>query len=187
MKRNAECRVQNAELNARHEGTKDTKEIRSKGKLGFFVFPSCSSCLRGLFAFVSLATLASTSHATPKLEDVFKSTQENFGKEPEPGMFLAWLCVAAGVIVVLIFLHRRYQREATPRVVNHQGKLNRALQKQIGLKSSEVRQLKTLTEGQPINNPLTLLLCPSLLAKAARERPEKFDRKLVAGMIKRMS
>ncbi|MBC8107553.1 MAG: hypothetical protein H7Z14_13255 [Anaerolineae bacterium] len=121
------------------------------------------------------------------MEDIFKSTQENFGKEPDPRAFFAWLCVAAGMIVVLILLHRRYQRHATPKVVNHQGKLNRALQKQIALKSSEVRQLKTLAEGQPINNPLTLLLCPSLLAKAAREKPEKFDRKLVAGMIKRMS
>jgi hypothetical protein len=138
---------------------------------------------------VSLLILATSAlaHAQPKLEDVFKSTQENFGKEPEPGMFAAWFCVAGGLIMILILLHRRYQRQATPKVVNHQGKLNRALQKQLALKSAEVRQLKALSEGQPVSNPLTLLLCPSLLAKAAREKPDKFDRKLVASMIKRMS
>ena len=149
----------------------------------FFV----SSRLRDLCAFVFVALLTTVASAQPKLEDVFKSTQENFGKPAEPGMFLAWFCVAAGLIVVLILLHRRYQRQATPKVVNHQGKLNRSLQKEIGLKSAEVRQLKTLADGQPVTNPLTLLLCPSLLVKAAREKPEKFDRKLVAGMIKRMS
>lgn len=143
--------------------------------------------IRNLCAFLLLATLAGTASAQPKLEDVFRSTQENFGKEPDPGMFLAWACVAAGIIAVLVLLHRRYQREATPKVVNHQGKLNRSIQKQIALKSSELRQLKTLAEDQPVNNPLTLLLCPSLLAKAAREKPEKFDRKLVAGMLKRLS
>lgn len=140
-----------------------------------------------MFALLCTIVTSSIAHAQPKLEDVFKSTQENFGKEPEPGMFLAWFCVAGGLIVILILLHRRYQRQATPKVVNHQGKLNRAIQKEIGLKAAEVRQLKTLADGQPVSNPLTLLLCPSVLAKAAREKPEKFDRKLVAAMIKRMS
>jgi len=53
--------------------------------------------------------------------------------------------------------------------------------------SAEVRQLRSLAEGQTVQNPMTLLLCPSLLAKAAREKSDKFDRKLVASMIKRMS
>jgi hypothetical protein len=136
--------------------------------------------------FVLSTIVANLASAQPKLEDVFKSTQENFGKPSEPGMFIAWLCVAAGVIVVLVLLHRRYQREATPKVVNHQGKLNRVLQKQMALKSAEVRQLRVLAEAQSVENPMTLLICPSLLAKAAREKPDKFDRKLVASMIKRM-
>jgi hypothetical protein len=142
-----------------------------------------------LCALVSLSVLlhSTVARAQPKLEDVFKSTQENFGKEPDPRMFIAWFCIAVGLIAVLILLHRRYQRQATPKVVNHQGKLNRALQKQIGLKSAEVRQLKALAEGQSIQNPMTLLLCPSVLAKAARQKPVKFDRKLVASMIKRMN
>ena len=140
-----------------------------------------------LFAFLLATVFTSFANAQPKLEDVFKSTHENFGKEPAPGMFVAWFCVAGGLIVILVLLHRRYQRQAIPKVVNHQGKLNRALQKQIALKSAEVRQLRSLAEGQAVQNPMTLLLCPSLLAKAAREKPDKFDRKLVASMIKRMS
>ena len=140
-----------------------------------------------ILAFLCIAVTASLARAQPKLEDVFKSTQENFGKEADPRSFIAWFCVAVGLIVVLVVLHRRYQREARPKAVNHQGKLNRALQKQMALKAAEVRQLKTLAEGQPISNPMTLLLCPSLLSKAAREKPEKFDRKVVAGMIKRLS
>jgi hypothetical protein len=141
---------------------------------------------RGLWVFVFVVVMNSFAHAQPKLEDVFKSTQENFGREPDPRMFIAWLCVAAGLITILVLLHRRYQRQATPKVVNHQGKLNRALQKQLALKSAEVRQLKALAEGQPISNPMTLLLCPSLLSKAAREKRGKFDRQVVASMIKRM-
>jgi hypothetical protein len=143
--------------------------------------------MKTLCVVLMICLLNAAAHAQPKLEDVFKSTQENFGKEPDPRMFIAWLCVAVGLIVVLVLLHRRYQRQAAPKVVNHQGKLNRALQKQLALKSAEVRQLKGLAEGQPISNPLTLLLCPSLLSKAARERPEKLDRKLLAAMIKRLS
>jgi hypothetical protein len=53
------------------------------------------------------------------------------------------------------------------------------------LKPAEIRQLKTLADSQGVENPLTLLLCPSLLAKAAKQRPDKFDRRVVSGMLKR--
>ena len=138
-------------INLRYrEGAKARRKIRDISEYYF-----APSRLRALFSFLVASIVTTSASAAPKLEEVFKSTQENFGKEPDPRAFVAWLCVAAGVILALIMLHRRYQRQATPKVVNHQGKLNRALQKQIALKSSEVRQLKTLAEGQPVSNPLT--------------------------------
>lgn len=141
---------------------------------------------RGLFLLFMFLP-GSLAFAEPKLEDVFKSTQEHFDQQSDASMLLAWICAVIGLLILMVFVHRRWQqRVATPKVLNHQGKLIKELQKGINLKPAEVRQLKSLAEDQQIDNPLTLLLCPSLLVKAARENPDRVDRRLISSMVKRL-
>lgn len=63
--------------------------------------------------------------------------------------------------------------------------------KTLPLKRAEIRQLKTLAqEARPgaarVESPLTLLLCPSLLGAAAKERRGKVDLPVVAGLVKKL-
>jgi hypothetical protein len=165
MKDNAERRSQKAEVGRRR--------IRRDA-----IVPLLTSA----FCLLPAALLT----AAPRQEDVFRSIQTNLGERTDPTKLLAVACALAGLVIVVILISRVRQREAVAKPLNHQGKLMRELQKQVSLKPAEMRQLKTLAEGQPVNNPLTLLLCPSLLVKAAKEKPDKFDRKIVANMVKRI-
>ena len=78
-----------------------------------------------------------------------------------------------------------------PKAVNHAGKLLKELQKAVGIRPAEVKQLRILADasddqGTPLDNPLVLLLCPSLLAKTMRGNPPRVDRKIVGGIAKRL-
>jgi len=86
----------------------------------------------------------------------------------------------------VLFSHRR-KRDLSPRSLNHQGKLLKEVMKRINLKPSEVRQLKTLAEEQSVSSPLTLLLCPSVLAKAVKHQSGKVDARVIAQVARKMT
>jgi hypothetical protein len=96
------------------------------------------------------------------------------------------------VMVVLVVMSRREQKKVTvPVALNHSGRLAKELLKEVNLKPAEMKQLRLLADS--IRNdlgetpdPLTLLLCPSLLAKGVNTNPSKLDRKTVAQMVRRM-
>jgi len=123
--------------------------------------------------------------AGPRAEDVFRSTGQELGGRSDPTKLIAFGCVVVGLIIVLALFNRRREQPAASKTLNHQGKLLKEIQKQMHLKPAEMRQLKVLAETQEVENPLTLLLCPSLLAKAAKERPEKVDRRILSSALKR--
>jgi len=125
--------------------------------------------------------------AAPSLNDVFKSTNQQFEQPTDPSKVLAVVCVVAAIVIALVVLSYRRQREVKPKTLNHRGKLVKEMQRQFHLRPAEVRQLKTLAEAQELENPLTLLLCPSMLVKAAKERPEKVDRRTLGNVLKRVS
>lgn len=109
--------------------------------------------------------------ANPTQEDVFKSINESVGQSVDGTKVLAMLAAAVGIVIVLVLFNRRQVREATPRALNHQGKLMREMAKTAGLKPAEARQLKVLAEalaaaGEPLQSPITLMLCPSLMKRA---------------------
>lgn len=58
--------------------------------------------------------------------------------------------------------------------------------RQIDLRPAEVRQLKILAEAQNVSSPITLLLCPSVLAKAVKECSGKVDRKVMMSVAKKL-
>jgi hypothetical protein len=94
--------------------------------------------------------------------------------------------------VLLAWLSRRSQRKVVGATHNHPARLLREVTKAVGLKRAEVRQLKLLAEACADNagespSPLTLLLCPSLLAKAVARNPTKLDRQVLAGIVRQLS
>jgi hypothetical protein len=116
----------------------------------------------------------SAAFAKPTQEDVFKSIQSNVDESVDGGKVLAVLAVGVGLAIVLTLFSRRQKREATPKALNHQGKLIREMMKTAGLKANEVRQLKVLADemaaaGQPLESSLTLMLCPSLMKKSGQQ------------------
>ena len=124
---------------------------------------------------------------------VFKIIQDNVGPKTDinstPVVILA--LGGAAVLAVLVALSKREKKAAIPAVLNSAGKLNKEVIKQIALKPAEMKQLKMLaesieTEDGEALDPLTLLLCPSLLAKAVQANPPKLDRKAVALVVRKM-
>jgi hypothetical protein len=112
--------------------------------------------------------------AGPTQEDVFKSINENVGQTVDGTKVLAVLAAGAGIVIILVLFNRRQVREAIPRPLNHQGKLMREMMKTAGLKPAEARQLKVLADqlaaaGEPLESPITLMLCPSLMQRARGE------------------
>jgi hypothetical protein len=128
---------------------------------------------------------APPAFAQPTQEQVLKSIGENIDNQTGgPTRVLALLVAAAGLALLLVVLSQRRKREVAPRSLNHPGKLLREVARSVNLKPAEIRQLKLLADRQQISNPLTLLLCPSLLARAVQNEA-KVDRKLVAGILRK--
>ena len=121
-----------------------------------------------------------------KLEDVFKSTQENMQQSPGSERVIILIVCIAALVLLLLALHHYRRRQAVPKPVNHHGRLVREVARVLPLKSSALRQLDQLADEQSLSSPLVLLLCPSLLAKASAGKPPE-QRKLAADLIKRMS
>jgi hypothetical protein len=152
---NAEVRMQNAER--RHCRKRRTRFL-----------------LLLLYSAFCILTSAFPARANPTLQDVFKSTQSSENDQMDGKKVAAFFLAAAAVVIIIVLINSRQQRVDRPKVVNHQAKLLRELLKTSGLKSSQVRQLKMLSadlreRGEPVDNLVTLLLCPSLIKRARDE------------------
>jgi hypothetical protein len=123
--------------------------------------------------------------AAPTQEDVFKSISQNVGEPTDPRVFYVVGGIAAGLVLLLIVVNAFKKRTARPRNVNHQGKLMRELLRRLPLRKGEVRQLKAMAAEQGLASPLTLVLCPSLLAKGLSE-PGRADKRVLMGVAKKM-
>jgi hypothetical protein len=138
-----------------------------------------------IFSVVSLSLSCKSVFAATQ-EEVFRSIQDNVGSSTDPKKFFAFLAGMAALIILLTVLSKRKQRQVTPKTLNHQGKLLREILRQVDLRPAEIRQLKMLAEDQNVASPLTLLLCPSVLAKAVKERAGKVDRKVIMSVAKKL-
>jgi hypothetical protein len=132
----------------------------------------------------AVALSASGVLATPTQQEVFKS--DNVGQKTDSGHFLAVLLAIAAVAVFIGIFSKRERKAAVPRALNHQGKLIKEIMKGVHLRPAEVRQLRTLADAQDLENPLTLLLCPSVLEKAIKERPKLIERKVMLQITRKM-
>lgn len=137
--------------------------------------------------------VASSAIAKPTQQDVFKSIQDNVGQADESQMrAVPWVCGGIGLIIVLAIFGKRQSRQASPKAVNSPGRLIKEMMKAIPLKPRELKQLKIVAEqtemddGGTVENPLVLLLCPSVVIKSVNERNARIDRKTLVGMLKKM-
>jgi hypothetical protein len=145
------------------------------------------------FLMVCFALSASVS-AGPKQSDVFKSIQESVGQEKKLDYTPAILLTlgGVGVMVILMVLSKREQKASKkPVPLNSPAKLTREILREVPLKSGEMKQLKALADslGQKLGetpDPMTLLLCPSLLARGVNSATSRLDRKLLAQVVRKM-
>jgi hypothetical protein len=150
-------------------------------------------CRRSISALAALAALSCSrwALATPTQEEVFKSIQDNVGSTADYRKFLLFLCVAGGAIILLSLFSQRRKREVVPKRVNHHGKLIKEITRGLAVRPREIKQLKTLAEhtalpdGESVHNPLTLLLCPSVLMKAVQNPRCKADRRVIQQLLRK--
>jgi len=148
---NAECRMQNAERRARTARR-------------WIVLLYSAFC-------ILISAFPRSANANPTQEDVFKSIQSSENDSIDGRKLAAVLAAGAGLVIIIVLINNRQQRQELPRTLNHSGKLLRELMKSAGLKNSQIKQLKMLSDdlakkNQPVDNLVTLLLCPSLIKKA---------------------
>ncbi|MGN6503947.1 MAG: hypothetical protein ACTHM6_00135 [Tepidisphaeraceae bacterium] len=117
------------------------------------------------------ALLATTS------DDVFKSMSDSANSQINPQQVISVVAALIAIVMLISIFGRRATKPKTAKVVNHQGRLTREMAKAMGLRRRELKRLKQLAEQQGVENPLALLLCPSVLkaAIAKADRPAGRD------------
>ena len=170
------------------DSSQKTVDSRQKG------FPARASvyCLLSTVFFVVCAITPSV-RASPSQDDVFKKIQESVGEREEvdytPVLYLA----GGGTVLVLVLwlVSRRRPERTRPGSLNHPGKLLKEVLKEVPLTAAEVRQLRLVADavqqqtGEPVT-PVTMLLCPSLLAKGLQQKPARLDRKALGQVVRKM-
>jgi hypothetical protein len=150
---------------------------------------------RLLVGAIALCTLMPSTAAIAKevtQEDVFKSIQENVSESDISGKTLLAVGLSTvAVIMLLILFNSRNKRAATPKTLNHPGKLLKELARTIPLRAAELKQLRLLADaereaGIDIDNPVIFLLCPSTFTSAMRAGRVKVDRKVMAGLARKL-
>jgi hypothetical protein len=135
---------------------------------------------------ISPATANFAKADPPTQDEVFKSINQNVGSTVDMRKVLPYLLGGLAITIAAAVYSQRKQKSVMPKVLNHPGKLVREVARALHLKSSEIKQLKMLAEEQEVESPLTLLLCPSVLAKAIRTRNPRLDKKVIQQMVLRL-
>lgn len=87
-----------------------------------------------------------------------------------------WLAVGLAVVViamvvgVLIQKRKRVPVKASRKYLRNPKKLMKEMAGALDLSSAEVRKLEHHAERMGVENPMTLLICPSLLKKKPEEK-----------------
>lgn len=118
---------------------------------------------------MSLSLISILGAATP--DQVFKSMGQTLDESVNPNHILLIVAALVALIALIAVLNRRSSPKSNkPKVVHNSAKLLRQIARQVGLKPRELKQLKALAEQENVQNPLVLLLCPSVLQAAMKNR-----------------
>src|SRR6185295_15570026 len=122
------------------------------------------------------------------VDDVIKALHDSLDEGPSTGRTLALIGLSVGLLLALVIIQYWRKRQATPRIINNPNRLTRETGGAVHLDRDELAQLARSAEQAGAKNPLTLLICPSLLGKAMvgtsgqeRERLVRIGRKLEQG------
>jgi hypothetical protein len=136
--------------------------------------------------FLAIGVSAPVLLAQPTQEEVFQSINSNVRSTVDITKAIPWLVAALAIIGLLVWISHYRQQQATPKKLNHAGKLIREVARKVGLRSPETKALKILAEEQQVSSPLVLLLCPSLLGKAIRTQNPRVDREIMLEVVRRL-
>ena len=157
------------------------------------IFLKRSNLCLGIILLIPFITALNLSAAPMTQEEVFKSISENVSNEGGTSgkTILAVILGSIGVVLVLALYSFREKRQATPVAVNHHGKLLKEMARKLSLRRSELKQLRILADGEkeagiPIDSPLVFLICPTTLAAAMRADRVQVDRKVIAGLARKL-
>ena len=156
----------------------------------------------GLLAALVLHSAFSIQHSAflPLLadatqEEVLRSIGKNVSEGGDSGRVLGVLAGVAGAVVLLVVVgQRRGGGAAGPKPLHSHSRLMKEVLRTVPLKPAELKQLKLLLQESrarggeaPVpESPLTLVLCPSVLLKSAQGRSQKVNRKVVAGVARKL-
>lgn len=134
-----------------------------------------------------LTLLPVRANAAPTLDEVFRSVNHSIETPADPTPLFAALLAAAGVILLVIVWNNRKPGSTRARTnLNNPSRVLREAARAIRLRRSELRQLRVAAEGMQLESPLTLLLCPSLLAAAMKNPEVRADRSVLTAVARRM-
>jgi hypothetical protein len=74
------------------------------------------------------------------------------------------------VIAVVVYFNQRQKKEAIQKPLNHPKKLIREVVRLAEIDPADMKNLRRKADELGCENPLTLLLCPSLLNPSGDER-----------------
>lgn len=138
-------------------------------------------------AIVVLPLFAALAHAEPSQQDVFKSISDNMGAKTDNSHFIAGMAIIAGVAILIgIFSRQKPPGAAKSRSTNHPAKLMKEIVRATSLRPAEVKYLKLLAERESLASPLTLMLCPSVLLKAARTSRTKAEQRVLIQLTRKL-
>jgi hypothetical protein len=137
-----------------------------------------------------VSRFTSAAWAKPTQAEVFRSIQQNVGqRSDDSGKGLAIVLGGVAALIMVLLVGSRVRRmQSVPKVVDRPKRLLREVMKSVPLKPKELKQLKLLADegGEPVQSPLTLILCPSVLARTLKNRPLKVDRAVIAQVVRKM-
>jgi hypothetical protein len=106
---------------------------------------------------------ASPARAVATPEDIERSFNQSMDSAPDYSKLIPWLFLLAGVIAVVVYFNQRQKKEAIQKPLNHPKKLIREVARMAEIDAADMKQLKQKAQEVGCENPLTLLLCPSLM------------------------
>jgi hypothetical protein len=129
---------------------------------------------------------ASQASANPTQDEVFRSINQNVGSTVDFEKLIPFALMGIALVLMLALYSYYRKRKVVAGPLHNRKKLMRQLVQTLNLSSAEMRQLKQLALAEEVDNPLTLLLCPSILGKAMRTDPTAFERETMSGLVKRL-
>ena len=145
-----------------------------------------------IYAIIVGLYLCAAADANPSQNDVFRSIHDNVSEsDGSPGKVLALMGGGAALLITLAYFSQRQKKQTTPKALRSPSKLLREMRKAVVLRNAEVKNLRAVADqtdrgdGEPITSPLVLLLCPSVLTKASRDRQSKADPKIINQVIRK--